>query len=139
MVKKLKLDYIPDYDFLLLGIVSYDKDYRLSWEISQKMFLDFVRVDDHVVKYKKTGMDQHFSCFEFEDENTWLHYKLLSNRSDTGNLLEELKNLDYLLVVSGEYFGDHARELRDRLLALQSVQSCFIINPEEIRDVERVL
>lgn len=139
MARKFKLEYSPDYEFLLLGIVSFEKDYRISWEINEKLHMDFVRVDDHRIHHERSGQEQLFSCFIFEDDNTCLDYKLLSNRSDLGSLIEELKNIDYLLVVTGEYFQSLADQLKKNLLGLESVQSCFILQPENIKASERVL
>lgn len=139
MTKKFKLDYNPEYDFLLLGIVSWERDYRLSWEINEIMHLDLERVDDHIVKHRKSGNELHFSCFIYNDDNTYLNYRLLSNRSDKGSLIEDLKNIDYLLVISGEYSDHIGLDLREKLLKLETVQSCFVIDPEKIRNSEIVL
>ena len=139
MVHKFKLDYSTDFDFILLGMVSYEKDYRLGWEMNQKLHMDFVRTGDHVLKHRKTGQEQHFSCFLYEDEEACINYKLLGNRSDTGYLLEELKNIDYLMVITGECDEECASSLREKLIGLDSVQSCFLIDPEIIKAIERVL
>lgn len=139
MTKKFKLDYNPEYDFLLLGIVSWERDYRLSWEINEILHLDLERVDDHIVKHKRSGSELHFSCFIYYDDNTYLNYRLLSNRSDKGSLIEDLKNIDYLMVISGEYSDHMAPDLREKLLRLETVQSCFVIDPEKIRNSEIVL
>ena len=123
----------------MLGIVSYELDYRLSWEINKELMMDFVRIDDHCVRHKRSGQDQYFTCFVYDDENTYLHYKLLSNRSDKGYLLEELKNIDYIVVVTGEYHSTLSTELRKKLLALESVQSCFILETGNIKNFQKVL
>ncbi|MGC9341589.1 MAG: IPExxxVDY family protein [Bacteroidales bacterium] len=139
MTRKFKLDYTPDFDFLLLGIVSYEKDYRLSWEINEFLQMDLERVDDHKVKHKKSGKDLHFSCFVYTDESAYLNFKLLSNRSEMGPLIEGLKNIDYLLVIIGEYTENLSVDLKKSLLKLESVQSCFILKPENVKNSEIVL
>ncbi|MFW5645331.1 MAG: IPExxxVDY family protein, partial [Bacteroidota bacterium] len=98
MARKLKLNYEPDNEFLLLGLVSYERDYRISWDINQNLNLDLIRTDDHTLKLRSSSKEMNFSCFFFEDEDTYLNYKLLANRSEEGYLLEELKNIDYLIV-----------------------------------------
>lgn len=138
LTRKFKLEYSPDYDFLLLGIISYEKDYRISWEINEFLEMDLERVDDHVVKHKKSGGDLHFSCFVYSDESAYVNYKLLSNRSEMGPLIESLKNIDYFLVVMGEYNGNLETELKKNLSKLESVQSCFVLNPENIKNSEIV-
>ncbi len=139
MSKKLTLDFIPDFEFLLLGIVSYEKDYRLAWEINQKLLMDFARTGDHSVKHRQSGTEQLFSCYYYDDDNTYLNYRLLSNRSENGILLDAVKNIDYLLVISGEYFTGYEKQIRSKLIKLEGVNSCFILEPGKIKGCERVL
>lgn len=139
MAQKFKLDYIPEYDFILLGLVSFEKDYRLGWEINQTLQMDFTRSADHSLKHRKTGQEQQFSCFIYEDDEAYVTYKMLSNRSESGYLLEELKNLDYLMVITGECDEDYAADFREKLLSLESVQSCFVLEPEKLKGCERVI
>lgn len=139
MVKRIKLEYIHDYDFLLLGISSYSKDYQLIWEINQKLGFDFERSDDHRIFHPKSRQEQFFSRFTYEDELLYLSYVILSNRSVYGFLLADFRNIDYLLVITGDYSSDYSNTIRNMLAALEKVQGCFILKPENIRDYERVL
>lgn len=139
MAQKLKLDYEPDYEFLLLGIVSYERDYRLSWDINQNLGLDLSRTDDHSLKLKSSGKEMYFSCFVYDEEDSYLNYKLLTNRSDDGYLLDELKNIDYFIVISGEYASGFAPDFRQKLNKLETVQNCFVLEPEKIKSSHRVL
>jgi hypothetical protein len=139
MAQKFKLDYIPDFDFILLGLVSFEKDYRLGWEMNQSLQMDFTRSSDHSLKHRKTGQEQQFSCFIYEDDEAYITYKMLSNRSENGYLLEELKNLDYLIVITGECNEDYAADFREKLLGLESVQACFVLDPETLKGCERVI
>ena len=139
MARKLKLNYEPDYEFLLLGIVSYERDYRISWDINQNLELDLVRTEDHFIKLKSSERGIYFSCFIYEDEESYLNYKLLTNRADRGYLLEELRNIDYFIVITGEYDLNLAGNFRQRLMKLDTVQNCFILEPEKIKNSHRVM
>lgn len=139
LVRKLKLDYEPDYEFLLLGIVSYERDYRISWDINQNLRLDLVRTDDHSLKLKSSPKEICFSCFIYDDEESYLNYKLLTNRADEGYLLEELRNIDYFIVITGEYDSNFVGNFRERVMKLDTVQNCFILDPEKIKNSHRVL
>lgn len=138
MARKLKLNYEPDNEFLLLGLVSYERDYRISWDINQNLNLDLIRTDDHTLKLRSSSKEMNFSCFFFEDEDTYLNYKLLANRSEEGYLLEELKNIDYLIVVTGEYDSHFADSLRQSLRKLETIQNCFVLDPRKIKNAQRV-
>jgi len=137
--KKIKLELTPDFDFILIGIVSFDQDYKLCWELNRELEMDFEKTEDHVLLHKKSGLSQDFSCFSFDDSKSYLSYKILKNRSENGYLLDALKNLDYLLVITGDIDNFPIDRFRSELVKLQSIQSCFKISPGEVKNVERVL
>ena len=139
MTKKVKLKYIPDYNFILIGIVSFEKDYKLVWEINRDMHLDFERKDDYSVFNKKSKVEQSFPSFIYRDHDQYLDYKLLTNKTSQGILLEEVKNIDYLMIIKGEDFKDLDKTLMENLKSLESVHSAFIINVNMLKDKERLL
>lgn len=139
MVKKIVLDYTPEYDYLLLAIVSFEKDYRLIWDINQSLDFDFIRIDDFSSYNKKLGKDQFFSSFLYIDENTYLCYKLISNNSDSGSLMDELKGIDYLFMVSGEYPDNFGNSLKLRLNQVSSIQNVFMLEPSQLKARDRLI
>ena len=48
-MKTLKLDEDFELDFLILGINSHIKLYKLCWEINKKLYTNFVKNKNHMI------------------------------------------------------------------------------------------
>ena len=57
--------------------------------------MSFLKTGNLRVFHKKLNEDQEFSLFQYDDENAMLVYRIIGNRSDEGNFLGELKNIDF--------------------------------------------
>lgn len=90
-----KLDFKPDYDFLLFGLVSDEHDYRLAWLINRTMEWDLKRTENLKIEHPGESLTQEFAHYTFADEKTHITYRLIGNRGENGYLLEELKNVDF--------------------------------------------
>lgn len=138
-VKKHRLQYTEKYDFLLLGISSAENDYRLIWNINQHLGLAFVKTDNHKVMGKDGKKEYEFSNYRYEDEDTFLNYRFIANKSDEGPLIDELKNIDYLLVVQGDYTASFTKDLVSGLKNIEHVNGVFRIDPESLKYPEKLL
>lgn len=58
--KKIRLTYDENPDFYILGISSFDKDYRLIWNVNNSLGFQFVRTDNHVAFDKKKNTELDF-------------------------------------------------------------------------------
>lgn len=139
MVKKIKLDYSPEYDFLVIAIVSFEKDYKLVWDINNSLAFDFARTDDYLAYHKKRKLDQEFSSFIFSDEKEYIDYRIITNKSDQGYLLEELKNIDYIVLIKGDFEESYDRKFLSKLQNLKSVQSAFLLDLNKLKAKERLI
>ena len=137
--KKIILDSDLEYDFYLLGLSSYEKDYRIVWEINKERNFHFHKIDDHIVYHRKSGIDQHFSAFLYDDEQRGIQYKIIRNHSETGPLLEEHKNIDYVLIIRGEIDEEEIRQHKSALATLSAVQAVFIFELSKIKNKDRLL
>jgi hypothetical protein len=82
---------------VLIGISSHENDYRLSWLINEHTGLHFVKAPNHSAYNIRLKINQEFSMYTYNQGG--FTYRLVSNRCDNGFLLEELKNMDFLLLV----------------------------------------
>lgn len=137
--KKNFLDFEPETDFYLLGLVSYEPDYKLVWDINRCLYFDFRRTEDHQVKHRKSNEFQLFSCFLFRMEDKYIDLRILSNKGEQGVLIEELKNLDYLLLISGEQPELVYSSLKTDLKNVESVVSVFEIHPSTLKEAGRLV
>ena len=137
--KKHKLNDKQEPDFLLLGISSVDNDYHLSWMLNNELGLQLGKTEDLEVFHKRLEGKQVFSQFSYFDENSLNHYRLLSNRSEKGYLLEELPNVDYLLQVSGDVDSRFADLLLKQLNGLESIRLAFTIETAGLKSATRLI
>jgi len=139
MVKKIKLDYSPEYDFIVIAIVSFEKDYKIVWDINNSLGYDFARSDDYLAYHKKRKMDQEFSTFIFHDEKDYIDFRIITNKSDQGYLLEEIKNIDYIILIKGDFEESYDKKVLAQLQNLKSVQSAFLLDLSKLKGKERLI
>lgn len=125
-------------DFCLLGMVSDEKDYRLCWLINHTLNVEFRKEDDLALPHKKLKLEQHFSNYLYHDENAFLSYRIIKNRSDEGFFLEELKNLDYLVHIQGELSEMHIRNFIREIGDLAEIRMLIPVELRLIRNTDRL-
>lgn len=134
-----KLAYSKEYDFRLIGISSHENDYRICWAINRELGLRLNRTDNLAVYHKKTGVRQEFSLYRYYDEETYLDYHLIANRCEDGFLLEELKNIDYFLRISGDCEDDFTERLLVKLKNTGIITTAFPASVPGLRSKDRLL
>ena len=139
MKKKIKLEYKEEYDFFLLGVASFDKDYRFIWNINHGLEMNFSRIEDHRTKHPKTGKEQLFSSYQYEDPERLVNYVILSNKSETGFLMDSLKNIDFLILIKGDVTQKDASTFKTKIQNIENVLAAFILEAEKLKNPERLL
>jgi hypothetical protein len=139
MPKKIhKLTEKEDYRFMLAGIASADNDYKLSWSLNQNLGINLVRIDNLEIYHKRLDGKQAFSQFEYYDENSMLQYRLISNRSINGYLLEEMTNLDYLLQITGEMDVGWLELLIGKINNIEGIILAFPLDPTKLKSRKKL-
>ena len=134
-----KLSEKEDLDFSLIGISSIDNDYHLSWNLNNACKLQLSKQENLEVFHKRLDEKQEFSQFQYYDDSSLILYRLLSNRSENGNLLEELTNVDYVLQVSGDLESGQTDQLVEDLNALDSISLAFKIDAAKLKSVHKLI
>jgi hypothetical protein len=137
--KIVKLQIGETHGFTLIGISSHENDYRLVWAMNNAFSFQFTRTDNLVIFSQKLNADLEFSRFIFTDEEKYLTYHLISNRCPDGFLFPEIKNLDYLLQITGELDSKQLSLVLKELKKVGIVSATFMIDPKQLKDVERKL
>ena len=137
--KIVKLQIGETNSFTLIGISSHENDYRLVWAMNNAFSFQFNRIENLVIFNQKLNADLEFSRFIFSDEDKYLTYHLISNRCPDGFLFPEIKNLDYLLQITGEMDLKHLAIIFKELKKVSIVSATFMIDPKQLKDVERKL
>jgi hypothetical protein len=123
----------------IIGISSHENDYRLVWAVNSALAFQFTRVENLVIFSPKLNSNLEFSRFIFTDEDKYLTYSLISNRCPDGFLFPEIKNLDYLVQITGELDPKHMARIMKELKNVDIVSAAFRIDPKQLKDVDKKL
>ena len=127
------------YDFGLIGISSPENDYRISWILNNAMGFRFVRQEDLEVPHRLLDHPQRFHQFRYFDEESMLHYRLISNKSEDGYLVGEMPGADYLILVNGELEEGYIDALVKELNGLDGISLAFPLKPDALKSRRRLL
>lgn len=135
--KKHKLTFQLDFDFFLLGISSSENDYRLSWEINKKLKISLRKSTDHVIKREE--IEQAFSVYTFSDEEVYLRYFLIANKSENGYLIEELRNMDYFLQIHGDITDKQQEQIISYARNIKGITGVFNLDINTMKSKNKLI
>ena len=133
----LEIEY--DYDFVLIGISSHEKDYRICWAINNKLQLDLIKTEPLEIKDKKQDELSHFSLFSFERPDEFMEYFIIANRSEKGLLIPEQKQMDYFFIIRGEIENDAVMEIIRQIKEINLVQTAFRIDVSSLKSKQNLI
>ncbi|MFT6246612.1 MAG: hypothetical protein ACJAXI_003394, partial [Crocinitomicaceae bacterium] len=131
MAKKKKYTLTIDYeiDFDLIGICSHHNDYRLAWNINEKIGLNLAKCDeDYVLTDKKGEAVSNHSMYSFEDEENRLTYYLIKNKHQGKFLIPEKPSIDYFLFLH-DNIAIELDELMNDLKSVPSILGVYEFDP----------
>ncbi|MFZ5939482.1 MAG: IPExxxVDY family protein [Bacteroidota bacterium] len=139
MAKKVhRLLTAIDDNIGLIGLSSDESDYRLVWLINEEAGTGFIRMEDLNLYHKKLDSEQTFPLFQYYDDDSLLTYRLIGNRCENGFFLEEVKNLDFLILIQGEVFPDEMERFLEKISRVTSVRMCVPVDLNRLRSTERL-
>ena len=118
---------------VILGLVSPDPDYKLSFRLNNKLNISLKNTDPVTIKDEE-GKFFQFSKFSDSRLAPDLVFQLISNRMGKNYLLKKLTNIDYLLLIH-----DLEKNLRPENIILQireieSITGVFNIDSKTLKD-----
>jgi hypothetical protein len=128
-----------DYNFLLVGISSHENDYRISWAFNTQLKMALKRTHNLQIHNPRVNEIQEFSIYRYTDSETLLQYELLSNRCDNGFLLEEMKNIDYILKISGDASKNFLVQLVNKIKKIDIITTAFEIDPQSLKSKKKLI
>ncbi|MGX5819931.1 IPExxxVDY family protein [Chitinophaga lutea] len=139
-VLKLKLDQdqlVDDFfeDTWLAGIITQARDYQLCWQINQHLRLDF-RVNNSLeINLTKNRRSFYFSVYEYQELTKSAAHYLYNNHCKAEFLLPELKNVDYIWLIKGNYYqAQDVRNLIDQCRKVEVVQLVSLLDLKDIKN-----
>jgi hypothetical protein len=128
---KLQVDQIND--FILLGLVSSEADYKLSLTLNKKFSISLKNISPVKIT-GDTGTELLFSRFSDISESPDRIFNLISNRSGKHFLIRKLKNVDYILQVHDPDNKNIVNEITSNLRDIAGITAVFNIDTGTVKD-----
>ncbi len=138
-MKTKKLKYKPEFEFELIGISTIEDDYKISWAINKCLDIKLQRDDNLEIKNEKKSTVQSFSVFKGFFSGTGDKIKLVANKSFEGFLIEELKNIDFFLVIYSDKEKSPVKIIIKELKSNSAINIALIIDPNKLKSKEKLL
>lgn len=135
--KKITRHIIPAHEipqFLFLGIVSAEPDYRISVMLNRHLGSG-LRKCDHDVTAVTEGGENRFSCFV----SIMPAFSLVSNHGEGSTLIRKLRKIDFFLVISGAPDQKRAESLANTVRKIPEITAVFIFNSQTVNDINTSL
>ena len=123
-MKKQVLNFNFDYDYQIVGISCYLKDYRIAWLINKCLNINLIKLTDHIVT-NNSNTDFQFSMYADRNLENETAYFLLANKTIGGFLLPEKKIFDYFLIL--ENLSDFPNIYQEILQTLKTQKDIITI------------
>lgn len=147
-----------DYDFVLIGISSHEKDYRLCWTINNALNLQLTKQESLEIKGKKQTTPSFFSFFLFEKQDDFIDYAIIANlsesktveqttstlfdaldESDNEYLIPEQKQMNYFFLIRGEIENEEVNEIIKQIKEIENVQTAVRIDVKSLRSKQNLI
>jgi hypothetical protein len=132
-VTKVQLEINQKVEFLLLGLVSAEPDYKLSLAINKKFRISLKNISPIKI-IDDSGHEHFFSRFSDAGKTPDTVFNLVSNRSGRSYLLKKLKNIDYLFQVLNPENEKDTGQVLSGLREIESVIATFNIDIKTFKD-----
>lgn len=132
-VTRVQLKIKRNEDFILIGLVSSEPDYKLSLALNKKFKISLKNISSLKLN-DETGSELAFSRFSDSSRSPEIQFGLFSNRSGKSFLLKKLKNVDYIFQVHDTEDESNINQITASLRELESVTAVFNIDLNTFKD-----
>ena len=135
---KIVLDVTYDYDFVLIGLISHFKDYRLCFEINNKLNLSLQKSDNLEILINKRKETSVYSFYEYENEDGDSFY-LISNKGTRTFLIPEQKQIDYFFMIRqlSDYVDE--KKLINELKTIPLLLGAYSLDAKGLKSKENLI
>ena len=131
MKKSLKINHEINEKTKIIGIVTTEKDYKLSWLINNTINLNLKKLNVE----KKYQQNEIFEINDFSkdiyfyiDELTFIRYILIKNKREEHIIFNSLKDFDFIFIISGVFDDSYVYGFLKNLKKLESIVAAYIVN-----------
>jgi hypothetical protein len=115
------------------------KDYRISFLLNKHLGSDFLKMEDLKITLNNKKDPTEFSLYYYHDEDYFNKYYLVANRSQELVLAPEIKQVDFLIIVEGEFTKTQKDRLIKSIRNITNVNMAYEIKFAEIKNHETLL
>lgn len=128
---KLQIDHVND--FIAIGLVSSEADYKISLSLNKKFKISLKNISP--VKITEAGGNElHFSRFSDISQSPDRIFNLFSNRSGKYFLISKLRNIDYILHIHDPDNKPIISEIISALREITGITAVFNIDTDTLKD-----
>ncbi|HLP52072.1 MAG TPA: IPExxxVDY family protein [Chitinophagales bacterium] len=135
--RKIKNELSTDY--ILVGIASSLKEYKLCYHLNQLLACDFKKLKDLIFEPTDRTRKIQFSVFTGCDEGDRNQFIVFSNKNLDEVLLPEISNFDYILQIHGKFEEEEMKNLMEGIRAFPEVVMTAEIPLKKIKSKERLV
>ena len=105
--------------------------------MNKKLKISLRKGNDHVIKKKE--IEQFFLFYTYYDEEAYLQYSLITNKSENGFLIEELRNIDYFLKIHGDLSNEQKEHIFSSVRTIQGVTGIFKLDINTLKSKKKFI
>ena len=132
-ITRVQLKISHDNEFIMIGLVSTEPDYKLSLNINKKINISLRNSTPVKVSYDDEN-ELFFSRFSDQSRNPEVVFSLYSNRSSSYFLLKKLRNVDYIFLIHNPEKSVEPEELIVKLKEIETINAVFHIDLNIFKD-----
>ncbi len=132
-ITRVQLNINQQDDYILLGIVSVEPDYKLSLLLNTKFGISLRNISPVKIIDEKRN-ELAFSRFSDLSGSPHMIFTLISNRFGKNFFLKKLNNVDYVLHIQDPDNESNINHIIARLREIDTVTAVFKIDLKIIKD-----
>lgn len=118
MVKK-SLKIKSESEKIVLGIVTPEHGYRLSYFINKALNINLMAKENENKNFKKV--------FTYVDNERKLKFYLVSNKIESDYIIPKFKQCDFLFIVNADELGELKNKIKNQVDSIPFVQTILEI------------
>lgn len=135
--KKQVLSLENEIDFVLFGLSSHSKDYRLSFFLNKSLDMIFEKNEDLELK-NKNNESYFYSVYSALNDDGF-EFVLISNKCDGSYLLPELKQWDYFLLIKSLMREQDKIVVWEKLKTTNLINLCAEIDLSKVKSIGNII
>lgn len=158
MLKLHDLDFELEHDYNLICIHTTLEDYRLAYFINETLSVNLKRKDEDL---DFNNNKESFSLYEYHNKSCFLTYNLLANKcmlveyktsrknalfyntllsqAQISYLIDDKKQVDFFLKITGDLSLQQINCVTDRLNTIQQVITVYTTDPKQLKQKEHLI